>query len=153
LRAMDPARFAERADRLGIVAVVMLEDDVPQLGWLPERTAFRRRIALAPFAIFAREIGVTLPVRDEGGAWRITLTGEAHTWVPVRMAYYPLWRATSGEERLERRRGDDGILEVRLTQAAQTVTLSYRAGPPEILGLAITLASLVAWAARLWRSR
>ena len=153
LRAMDPARFAERADRLGIVAVVMLEDDVPQLGWLAERTAFRRRIALAPFAIFARETGVTLPVRDDGGAWRITLTGEAQTWVPVRMAYYPLWRATTGEERLERRRGEDGILEVRLTQAAQIVTLNYRAGPPEILGLGITLASLVAWAARLWRSR
>ena len=35
LHALDAARFAARADRLGIVAVVTLEDDVTQLAWLP----------------------------------------------------------------------------------------------------------------------
>jgi hypothetical protein len=153
LAAMDAAGFSTRAERLGIVAVIALEDDVTQLGWLTESTPFRRRIPLAPFAIFAREGGVALPETD-GGAWRIALAGEVGAWMPVRVAYYPLWRAeTAAGERLEKRRGEDGILEVRLTRPEQTVTLRYRAGVPEILGLAVTTAALAAWAAAAWKSR
>ncbi len=153
LAAMDAARFASRADRLGITAVIALEDDVTQLAWLPEQTLFRRRIALAPFAIFVRESSVTLPTTGDGHTWRMTLTGEVGAWVPVRMAYYPLWRAEGDRERLEKRRGEDGILEVRLTQPLQTVTLRYGAGVPEILGVAVTAAALVAWAAAAWKAR
>jgi hypothetical protein len=153
LHAMDPARFASRADRLGIVAVIALEDDVTELAWLPERTGFRRRITLAPFTIFVRENPVALPTTGDGHTWRITLAGEAGAWVPVRTAYYPLWRAEVDGERLEKRRGEDGILEVRLTQPLQTVTLRYGAGVPEILGVAVTAAALVAWAAAAWKTR
>jgi hypothetical protein len=153
LASLDVARFAARTDRLGIVAVVALEDDVTQLGWLPERTAFRRRIALAPFVIVARESGVAVPEAGEGG-WRIVLGGEAGTWAAARVAYSPLWRAESAAgERLERRRGDDGLLEVRLTQPQQPVTLRYRAGVPEIVGLGVTTAALVAWAVGAVRAR
>lgn len=153
LHAIDPARFASRADRLGIVAVIALEDDVTELAWLPERTAFRRRITLAPFTIFVRENPVALPTTGDGQSWRITLAGEVGAWVPVRMAYYPLWRADADGERLEKRRGEDGILEVRLTQPLQTVALRYSAGVPEILGVAVTAAALVAWAAAAWKTR
>ena len=152
LDAVDVARFSARADRLGIVAIIALEDDVTRLDWLPERTPFRRRIPLAPFAIFAREGGVPLPERD-GSAWRITLAGEVGAWVPARVAYYPLWRAESAGARLARRRGEDGILEVRLTQRQQAVTLRYGAGVPEILGIAATGAALVAWAVAAWKAR
>jgi hypothetical protein len=147
LDRIDPAGFAARADRLGIVAVVALEDDVTQLTWLPEQTAFRRRIPLAPFIIFVRDNGVALPTTGDGHTWRITLAGEVGAWMPARMAYYPLWRADGDGDRLEKRRGADGILEVRLTQPLQTVTLRYSAGVPEILGVAVTAAALVAWAA------
>jgi len=153
LREMDPGRFAARAERLGIVAVVALEDDVTALAWLPERTAFRRRIALAPFAIFVRDNPVAVPVTADGHTWRITLAGEVGAWAPVRMAYYPLWRAEVDGERLERRRAEDGVLEVRLTRPLQTVALRYSAGVPEILGLAVTAAALVAWAAAVWKTR
>jgi hypothetical protein len=153
LHAMDVARFSTRAERLGIVAVIALEDDVTEVGWLAENTVFRRRIALAPFAIFARESAVTLPSLGDTGTWRTTLTGEAGAWVPVRMAYYPLWRAEVAGGRLEKRRGADGMLEVRLTQPQQAVTLSYAAGVPEIFGVAVTFAALVAWAAAVWKRR
>jgi hypothetical protein len=153
LDALDAVRFAARADRLGIVAVVALEDDVTELGWLAEQTAFRRRIELAPFAIFVRENPVALPSTDNGHTWRITLTGDAGAWVPARVAYYPLWRVEAEGQRLDKRRGEDGILEVRLTQPLQTVTLRYAAGVPEILGVAVTAAALVAWAAALWKPR
>ena len=153
LHAMDPTLFASRADRLGIVAVVALEDDVTELAWLPERTGFRRRITLAPFAIFVRDNPVALPTTADGQTWRITLAGEVGSWVPVRLAYYPLWRAEVDGERLEKRRGEDGILEVRLTQPLQSITLRYSAGVPEILGVAVTAAALVATAAAAWKAR
>ena len=153
LHATDPERFAVRADRLGIVAVVALEDDVTQLAWLPEQTAFRRRIPLAPFVIFARDNAIALPTTGDGHTWRITLAGEVGAWVPVRMTYYPLWRADGDGGRLEKRRGEDGLLEVRLTQRLQTVTLRYGAGVPEILGVAVTAAALVAWAVAAFTTR
>jgi hypothetical protein len=45
------------------------------------------------------------------------------------------------------------VLEVQLTRPLQTVTLRYSAGVPEILGLAVTAAALIAWAAALWKTR
>lgn len=153
LNAPDVARFATHADRLGIVAVIALEDDLPQLAWLTESTAFRRRMSLTPFVIYSRESPMTLPVAGDGDTRRVTLAGDGGAWVPTRMAYYPLWRAEAAGERLERRRGADGILEVRLTQPQQTVTLRYRAGVPEIVGLALSAAALVAALATAWSVR
>jgi hypothetical protein len=153
LPVLDPERFAARADRLGIVAVIALEDDATAIAWVPERTTFRRRIALPPFTIFVRENLVAIPATTDGHTWRVTLAGEVGAWVPVRLAYYPLWRADADGERLDKRRGDDGVLEVRLTRPLQTVALRYSAGVPEILGLAVTAGALVASAAAAWKTR
>jgi hypothetical protein len=153
LSAVNVARFTSLAERLGIVAVIAIEDDVTALAWLPEQTAFRRRITLAPFVIFARETPAPLPARTDDGAWRVTLTGEVGAWVGTRMTYYPLWRVDGAGERLAKRRGEDGVLEARLTQPQQTVELHYRAGVAEILGVAVTVAALVATAAALWKTR
>jgi hypothetical protein len=143
-------QFNERAERLGIVAVVALEDDVSQLGWL-DGTPFRRRLSLAPFVVFARETPVALPVAREG-VWRVPLAGEAGAWTSARVAYYPLWRAEADGAPLDMRKGDDGLLEVRLTRAAQIVSLRYAAGAPELAGVALSVAALVAWAAAAWKS-
>src|SRR5206468_4301605 len=134
LDSLVPSQFNERAERLGIVAVVALDDDVNQLGWL-DGTPFRRRLLLAPFVVFARETAVAVPAAREG-VWRVALAGEAGGWTSARVAYYPLWRAEADGAALDTRRGDDGLLEVRLTRATQTVTLRYAAGGPELAGLA-----------------
>src|SRR2546426_28952 len=84
LEALDPARFAALADRLGVAVVVALEDDVTQLGWLAESTAFRRRLSLAPFVVFTRESAVALPTPRDG-VWRTTLAGEAGGWTCARV--------------------------------------------------------------------
>jgi hypothetical protein len=152
LAGLDPVRFVARTERLGVVAVVALEDDLPQLAWLPESTPFRRRIALAPFVLFVRETGVPIPTGHSTTAWSITLAGETGAWTAARLAYYPLWRAEADGARLERRRGADGVLEVRLTQPQQTVTLHYGAGAPELLGVALSIAALAGCAAAAWKS-
>ena len=151
LEALDPARFSAQADRLGIVAVVALEDEVIRLGWLAESTAFRRQLSLAPFVVFAREGAIALPTA-RNGAWRITLAGEAGGWTSARMAYYPLWRAEGDGAALPTRRGLDGLLEVRLTRAPQTVTLRYGPDVPEIAGVVLSAVALGTWAVVAWRT-
>lgn len=149
LDALDADEFTAHADRLGVVAVVALEDDVTRLGWLTESTSFRRRLALAPFVVFAREDAVAVPVARDG-AWRVPLAAEAGGWTSARVAYYPLWRAEADGAPLQTRRGPDGLLEVRLTRPAQTVTLRYRPAAPELAGIALSLAALAAWIAIVW---
>src|SRR5438876_250057 len=151
LEALDPARFAALADRLGVAVVVALEDDVTQLGWLAESTAFRRRLSLAPFVVFTRESAVALPTPRDG-VWRTTLAGEAGGWTCARVAYYPLWRADADGAPLPTRRGADGLLEVQLTRALQTVTLRYDPGVPELAGVVLSAVALAAWAVSAWRS-
>jgi hypothetical protein len=133
-----------------VVAVVALEDDVPRLQWLADNTPFRRRLVLAPFVVFTRESAVPLPAARDG-AWRVALTGEAGAWVSARLTYYPLWLAEADGAPLATRRGDDGLLEVRLTRAAQTVTLRYGPGTAEIAGLALSVVALGAWVVGAWR--
>ena len=151
LDALDAEQFSARADRLGVVAVVALEDDVPRLHWLAESTAFRRRLALAPFVVFTRESAVALPAARDG-AWRVALTGDSGAWVSARLAYYPLWHAEADGAPLATRRGEDGLLEVRLTRASQTVTLRYGPATPEIAGLALSAVALGAWIVGAWRA-
>src|SRR5438093_1399055 len=136
---------------LALAVVVALEDDVTQLGWLAESTAFRRRLSLAPFVVFTRESAVALPTPRDG-VWRTTLAGEAGGWTCARVAYYPLWRADADGAPLPTRRGADGLLEVRLTRALQTVTLRYDPGVPELAGVVLSAVALAAWAVSAWRS-
>jgi len=151
LDALDPDEFVAHADRLGIVAVVALEDDVTHLGWVEESTPFRRRVVLSPFMAFAREAPVAVPVvRD--GAWRVALAQEGGGWTSARLAYYPLWRAEADGGPLRTRRGDDGLLEVRLTRPTQVVTLRYGPGAPELTGIALTAVAIGVWVRRAWKT-
>ena len=88
--------------------------------------------------------------RDGGG--RIALAADGGGWTSARVAYYPLWRAEADGGALDTRRGEDGLLEVRLPRASQTVTLSYGPGAPEIIGVVLTAVALAAWVVAAWRS-
>ena len=151
LESLDADSLTARADRLGVVAVVALEDDVTRLGWLSENTVFRRRLSLAPFVVFVRDNPVAVPV-ERDGVWRVPLVADAGGWTSARVAYYPLWRAEGDGAPLATRRGEDGLLEVRLTRATQTVTLRYRPGAPELAGIALSVVALGAWLVMVWRT-
>jgi hypothetical protein len=89
-------------------------------------------------------------VRD--GAWRVSLAAETGGWTSARVAYYPLWRAEADGAPLPTRRGEDGLLEVRLTRSIQTVTLRYRPGAPELAGIAVSALTIAAWLVIVWRT-
>jgi hypothetical protein len=142
LEALDPETLDAVAERLGVSAVVALEDDRPRLRALEESPRFARAPAPAPFLLYVAPPGVDLPVRVAPGVWRVTLAGRVDTWVPAHVAYYPLWRAESGSTTLPVRRGDLGQLEVRLPAARVVVNLLYGPGVPELAGIAVSLAAL-----------
>ena len=87
----------------------------------------------------------------EVGRDRLRLTAEAtpDTWVPTRMAYYPLWHATSEGHTTPTRRGALGDLEVRVPRAGAVIDLVYEPGLAEAAGLVVSVASLAALAI-LW---
>lgn len=151
LDTLDADRLTVRADRLGVVALVALEDDVIRLAWVTDNTPFSRRLSFSPFVVFARENPVALPGARDGGG-RVALTGAPGGWTSARVTYYPLWRAEADGAPLETRRGEDGLLEVRLARASQTVTLRYGPGAPEIVGIALSALALAAWAVLAWKS-
>jgi hypothetical protein len=71
--------------------------------------------------------------------------------VSARVAYYPLWRAESDDGALDTRRGEDGLLEVRLTRILQSVRLYYGPGWPEWAGVALSTIALTGCAIALLR--
>jgi hypothetical protein len=145
LDALDGETFIDHADRLGISAVVAIDEDAASLRFLDESRVFARRASPAPFLIYARREGVALPRLVTPGRFTLTLAGDREGWVSARTAYYPLWRARAAGAAIETRRGRDGVLEVKLGPAAsaRTIDLEYGPGAPEIVGLVVSAVGVV----------
>lgn len=150
LDALDATTFNAYADRLGIGAVVVLDEDLPRLRALEDNAVFARRVATPPFVLFERSGGIAIPRETAPGRWRLPLTGEG--WESARIAYYPLWEVRADRTRLPVRRGEWGDLEVQAGRAT-TAELVYGAALAEKLGLAVSAAGLLAWAALALRRR
>ena len=149
LDALEPVTFNRYADRLGISAVVALDEDAARLRALDDNVAFARRASPAPFLIYARRQPVELPRAVDASRWTITLAAERDAWVSTRTAYYPLWRARVHGVPVETRRGGLGDLEVRLAPGAgaYVVDLDYGPGAPEISGIVVTVVGALAFVA------
>jgi hypothetical protein len=156
LGALDAPMLDRYADVLGVSTIVALDEDVPRLPALDDAARFRRVPAPAPFAVWVRTSPVTLPQVVKDGVWRVDAHGVAGQWIPVRMAYYPLWQAFDVATPLAARRGTLGDLEIQLARADATIELRYGPGTAERAGVAISAVALIAWAAsvvRVWRTR
>jgi hypothetical protein len=151
LEALDAVTLERHARRLGVSAVVALDDDLPRLGALAEHPGFPARRRESPFVIWSGR-AVALPQPIASGHWRMPIEGTTGDWTPVPVAYYPLWRAAVLGQPLETRRGEYGDLEIRLPAAARAVELTYAPGAPELAGLALSAAGLAAWLLRFRRS-
>jgi hypothetical protein len=153
LEALVPTTLAGYADRLGISAVVALEDDRPRLRALDEDARFARPAPVAPFVLYARRAPVALPEPVGRGRWRAAVDGAPGAWVPLRMAYYPLWRAEEAGTPLETRRGPLADLEVKLRATPAVIDLLYAPGLPEVAGVVVSALAVSAWLVAITRSR
>jgi hypothetical protein len=145
LRDLGAALEGDGPERLGIAVVVALEEDVPSLslGPMSEHGAFRST-SLPPFVVYTRTAAVALPREVAPGRWQIEAHGEPGAWVSAHIAFYPLWHAKSGGVPLLTRQGPAGDLEVRLERRDSPITLSYRAGVPEVAGVTVSGLALLA---------
>ena len=154
LESLDAATLNRYTDRLGISAVVALDEDASRLRALDDNDAFRRRAAPPPFLLYARRDGMEIPRPAGRDLWTVTLTADRDGWASTRTAFYPLWGASAQGVPLETRRGDLGDLEVRLGASGdpRPVDLAYGPREPEISGIAVSLVGGVVWLVA-WRRR
>jgi hypothetical protein len=145
---------SDGAERLGIAVVVALEDDLPSLSLrAASPPGTWRATSLPPFVVYTRTAAVAMPREIAPNRWLFDADGDPGTWVSAHLAYYPLWRAESGDVPLPTRQGPAGDLEVRLEHRDSAVTLSYRPGLPELTGVALSALVLLALLARRLRRR
>jgi hypothetical protein len=151
LEALDAATWSRHARRLGVSAVVALDEDLPRLPGLADHPDFVRRHE-PPFVLWTGP-AVALPEPLGAGRWRVPLAAIAGEWTPVPVAYYALWRASTPGRDLETRRGEYGNLEVRAAAGTRAIELTYGPGAPELAGLALSAAGLLAWGVLAARRR
>ena len=157
LDELDSGVFNAYADRLGVSVVVALDEDVPRLRALRDNPLFPRATPSPPFVVYTRWSPVVLPREVAPGRLRLTAEAAPDTWLPTRMAYYPLWHATSESRTMPTRRGDLGDLEVRAPRPGAVIDLVYKPGLAEAAGTVVSVASLsllaILWTTARLRTR
>jgi hypothetical protein len=146
LEELDAGVFNAYADRLGVSAVVALDEDVPHLRALRDNPLFPRATPSPPFVVYTRRSPMALPREIAPGRLRLTAEAAPDTWLPTRMAYYPLWHAMSGGRTMPTRRGELGDLEVRAPGPGAVIDFTYEPGLAETGGIAVTAVSIAALA-------
>ncbi len=148
LEELDALTLNAYADRLGVSAVVALDEDVPRLPALRDNALFPRVIDSPPFVIYARRHGVALPTETAGGRLGL-VAAMCCAWQSARIAYYPLWRATSDGRPVATRRGAQGDLEIEPPKAGAPIDLVYARGAAETAGTALSGVAMIALVA-MW---
>jgi hypothetical protein len=146
LPELDAATLNAHARRLGVSAIVALDEDLPHLPALVDNPSFATRRSEPPFLIWLGAVA-PLPQPLGSGRWRMSVETAAEGWTSAGAAYYPLWRAAAAGHSLPTRRGTFGDLEVRLPTGTTAIELSYRPGGAEWIGLALTASGTLVWLA------
>jgi hypothetical protein len=152
---LDAATFNDIADRLGISAVVVFDEDLAARDAMTANSQFEPYAPSPPFLLYVRRVPPPVARQQSPGQWRVTLAGQPGEWTSARIAYYPLWRAAQGGRALATREGRLGELEVRLAVAERPVELTYRPAWAEKTGLAVSGVGALVWLAWLgarWRA-
>jgi hypothetical protein len=144
LESLDADTFNAHAERLGVSAVVALDEDVPRLRALRDNATFGPGRASPPFVIYASRAAAGLPDEIAPGRFRVALAPREDGWAAARLAFYPLWHAAADGRPLAVRRGAMGDLEVRAPRPGAVVDLRYERGAAETAGLVVTAGSLAA---------
>ncbi len=143
LEQLDPDAFNRLAGRLGVSTVVALEEDARRSPFLTENPKLERRSRIGSFNVFITGEPRSEPTAAGPQRWRVDVpTAQAPGWLPVPIAYSPLWIARTGGTRLGVRADDLGLLEVELPPGATSVELEHRPGVAEWAGVGLSLLSL-----------
>ncbi len=143
LEQLDPETFNRLASRLGISTVVALAEDAGRSMFLTENQEFERRSRIGSFNVFTAREPRAEPIATGPQRWRVEVPPtRAAGWLPVPIAYSPLWVARTGEARLGVRPDELGLLEVELPPGAASVELEHRPGVAEWAGVGLSLLSL-----------
>jgi hypothetical protein len=145
LEALDAPTLDVLAERLGVVAIVALEDDAPRLRALDENPGLSHSGHIGPFILYMRKEASTVLEHSEDRIVFIPGERRGVGWQPVGMAYYPLWRAQRASGALETRRGPLGDLEVKLDGRREPIDLAYGPGAPELAGVGVSVATAILW--------
>jgi hypothetical protein len=148
LESLESDTFTDIVDRLGVSAIVALEDDAPRLRGLDQSPELVRQSPLPPFIVYFRRSAVNVPRISSSGQVSPSFEGLAPGWTPARVAYYPLWRSRRGGEDLETRPGPLGDLEIRVGEGSGPIELWYAPGAAEYVGMFVSGAALLIWLAR-----
>jgi len=153
LETLTAEELRALAERLGISAVVALDEDAGRLPFLDGDPAFARS-RVGPFTLYTSRDGRMLPAPVASQRWQLRPAGAPGEWVAAGVAYSPLWRARAGDRALAVRRGALGMLEVELPAGASPIVeLSHPPGAAEWVGIGISLLTALALLARPARRR
>jgi hypothetical protein len=141
LQTLDAPSFNRLADRLGISMIVALDEDARVAPFLTKNPAVERRSRIGPFTLFEAAVARSGPTLVAPQRWRVATVGRPGGWLPLSLAYSPLWVARADGARIPTRRDALGLLDVALPAGAMAVELEHRPGPAEWAGVALTLLS------------
>jgi hypothetical protein len=147
---LDAGLFNRLADRLGISMVVALEEDARTAPFLTENPELTHHSLIGPFTVFTAGRARSVPTPIGPQRWRVDTSGSPPGWLPLSVAYSPLWVARAEGAPIPARRDALGLLEVALPAGAAAVELEHRPGWAEWAGVAVSLLSAAALA---WRRR
>jgi len=144
LETLDPGSFNRLAHRLGVSMIVALEEDARVAPFLTENPEVKRRSLRGPFAVFTVARARSIPTAIGPQRWGVDTSGASPGWLPLSVAYSPLWVARADGATIPARRDALGLLEVALPAGAGLVELEHRAGWAEWAGAAASLLSAAA---------
>ena len=151
LEDLGAHEFERLARALAISTVVALDEDEGRVNFVAGDPSFGAPHRIGPFLVFLSREPRALPRRTGLQQWRLAAASGDGEWVPTRLAYSPLWRASAGGQALAVRRDHLGLAEVRRpASASDEIVLTHAPGPAEEAGLLLTAATILSlgwWAA------
>ena len=144
LAALDAAAFDELAARLAVSTVVMPDEDAGVARFVVGNPELRRVAHVAGLGVFVFGAPRAEPIPAGFQRWRVPLPPGAGPWVPLPIAYSPLWMARAGERAVPLRRDALGLVEASPPAGAAEVELEQRAGAAEWAGVAVSVLAAAA---------
>ncbi|MBI2526936.1 MAG: hypothetical protein HYV93_13250 [Candidatus Rokubacteria bacterium] len=144
LATLRPEEFDRLSAGLAISAVVALDEDAERLGFLTAHEGFGGPRRIGPFLLFVAKAAAPGPEAVAPGHLRLLLPAGAGGFVPAGIGYSPLWTAHAAGRALATRRGEAGLLEIRVpARQPLFVDLLYGPGLAEWAGVGLSLACLL----------